>query len=57
MVSREELETERGWEESKEVLFPSLGKVGMMTNHNNSDRDLLTTRTTSKMIGGLRQKP
>jgi len=24
VVSREELETERGWEESKEVLFPSL---------------------------------
>ena len=31
MVSREELETERGWEESKEVLLPSLGRVGMKT--------------------------
>ena len=31
MVSREELDTERGWEESKEVLFPSLRSVEMMT--------------------------
>ena len=31
VVSREELETERGWEESKEVLFPSLETVGMFT--------------------------
>ena len=31
VVSREELETERVWEESKEVLLPSLGRVGMIT--------------------------
>ena len=31
MVSREELDTERGCEESKEVLFPSLRRVEMMT--------------------------
>ena len=30
-MSREELETERGWEESKEVLFPSLETVGIFT--------------------------
>ena len=31
VVSREELETERGWEESKEVLLPSLRRVRMIT--------------------------
>ena len=38
VVSREELETERGWEESKEVLLPSLSRVEVyISDHNHSE--------------------